>query len=102
MASLHLSPQLLSTPLPVAKGSVRVPTQPVRSLTHLIPALGVHIQLHQRLQVAHLQVGLSSIARTVQLLKVLSTHEQGLPLSLVQLPGNVNQPGEEGRAPVRV
>ena len=83
--SLHLSPYLPSK----------------CALSHLIPALGVHIQLHQRLQVPDLQVGLSSIARTVQLLKVASTHEQGLPFSLVQLPSNVYQPGEVGRTAVR-
>lgn len=51
------------------------------------------MQLNQGLQVTNLQVGLSSIARVIQLLEVVSTHQQGLPLSLVQLTGNVDQPG---------
>lgn len=57
---------------------------------HLIPALGLHVQLNQGLQVTDLQVGLSSIARVIQLLKVVSAPQQGLPLGLVQLTGNVD------------
>lgn len=48
------------------------------------------MQLNQRLQVTNLQVGLSSIARVVHLFEVLSAHQQGLPLGLVQLTGNVD------------
>ena len=48
------------------------------------------MQLNQGLQVTNLQVGLGSIARVIQLLEVVSTHQQGLPLSPVQLTGNVD------------
>lgn len=48
------------------------------------------MKLNQGLQVTNLQVGLGSIAGVIQLLEVMSAHQQGLPLGLVQLAGNVN------------
>lgn len=77
-SSLHLN----SKKSPVVRAQTGPP--------HLIPVLGLHMKLNQGLQVTNLQVGLGSIARVIQLLEVMSAHQQGLPLGLVQLAGNVN------------
>ena len=51
------------------------------------------MQLNQGFEVTNLQVGLSGIARVIQLLEEVGAHQQRLPLGLVQLAGNVDEPG---------
>lgn len=65
-------------------------TNGATGLTHFLPALGVHVELHQGFQVTHLQVGFRGIARVPQLFEIEGTFGQRLTLSFIQLSSNFN------------
>lgn len=62
--------------------------------TYLIPVCSVHMKLHQRLQITHFIINLSSVTVMIELLKKHGTSGQRLPFCFIQLTSQIYQPKE--------